>query len=159
MSIYRRIKLLAIDYQITRGAGHHWIKLWYQPGSKTIIDVGGKNHAELVVTEPEKFGISPDEFKQLRKQRHFDDADWNTPTIKLANQHGWVRVSFEAPINELDIQSFNQAEVLATARRFVKEFAPDAVFIDFKLQDYDNQAFTKLTGKAIPQYLRSGKLT
>lgn len=148
----------AADYEVQKaGGGRAWIKLWYNPQTNKIIDSSKINHALTVQKVPQLFGITDAEIKKLQKNPEVD-KDWNEPTIKLANAHGWVRVSFEAPVDELAIQSDVAADVLKTARKFVKEFNPATLYIDTVVRHWDNDDFNKFTGKGIKEYLRMGSL-
>lgn len=139
--------------------GYRRIGLWFQPATGKIVDAHSKNHAEVVATEPARFGIPRQEMAAAKRHEDFE-LDWNEPVIKLANAHGWVRVMGEGQAKSfsLNLQSSNKREVLATARRFVPEFAPVVVFVDFDVQDYNNVWHVRLEGDDIDRYLKSGRL-
>jgi hypothetical protein len=134
------------------------IGVWYNARTGAMLDASAKNHAELVATEPAKFGISRAELAAIRK--HARTLDWNEPVIKLANAHGWVRVMAEGYSDdmELNVQSSVRADVLKAARHFADELAPTTIYVDFEVLDYNNVWHTKLEDDDLERYLKTGRL-
>jgi hypothetical protein len=152
----------AAPYTISRTglAGEHMrIGVWFNAKSGVMLDAHRKNHAELVATEPQKFCITRIEMAAVRKHEDFE-LDWNEPVIKLANAHGWVRVKAEGRASnlELDLQSSVPADVLKAARHFANELSPTVIFIDHEIRDYNNVWHTRLEGRDIERYLKTGRL-
>jgi hypothetical protein len=134
------------------------IGVWYNAKTGVVLDAHRKNHAELVATEPAKFGISRAEMAAVRKHEDFE-LDWNEPVIKLANAHGWVRVMAEGHSKnlELNIQSSIPADALKAARHFADELAPTTIYIDLEVTGYNNVWHTKLQGNDLERYLKTGR--
>jgi hypothetical protein len=147
-------------YKTYRVGQYLRIGVWFNAQTGATIDAWSKNHAEIVASEPRKFGISAAELSKIRRDPDFDKDDWNEPVIKLANLHHWVRVKAEGQATnlELNLQSTIAPDALKAARHFAAALSPTVIYVDLEVRDYENVWFTKLEGDSMERYLKTGHL-
>jgi hypothetical protein len=146
-------------YTTSRTGAYVRIGVWFNGETGKQIDAHRKNHAEVVATEPHRFGISSAEMRAVRKHPDYE-LDWNGPVIQLANAHHWVRVKAEGQETklELDLQSTNASDVLKAARYFANVLSPTVILVDLDVNDYNNVWYTRIEGDAMERYLKTGRL-
>lgn len=132
---------------------------WYQPSTNTTLISKAMNHAEMVAKCPSKFGISREEIQALRENPDFE-YDWNEPAIKMANRHGWVRVKLEGYQQSLEMsaQSTDRKALHKAVKHFMTIYSPVNLYLDNEVNSYDTIWHTKLTGRSMETYVKTGRI-
>lgn len=129
---------------------------WINTNTKKIIP-STNEHVSYVFDHPEQFGLDKETIQQIKD--NVGDG-WTMMLMEIVSEQGWVRGGryFDREFkNGFFLQGYSDEYLWKAAKVLEKQTYFDILALDVFFETHSPQSFTKLYGKELEYWLKTGK--